>query len=136
MAARGDTIEALRRANALTEFAPGFRLGDPFARAVLYLSRGWWLAATGDTPAADRAWLWYLNMDAAGWPSGAPQAGEIDWALETHGRFLRAKLARAAGDQALGCHLLRDVVTRWGEAEPAYAALRRDAAEATVACGR
>jgi tRNA A-37 threonylcarbamoyl transferase component Bud32/tetratricopeptide (TPR) repeat protein len=134
VAARGDTVAALRRAAALTAFAPGFRLGDPFSRAVLYVARGRWLAATGDARAADRAWLWYLNMDAAGWPSGAPQAGEIDWALETHGRYLRAGLARAAHESGRVCTLLRDVVTRWRGAEPAYAALQRDVAEATAPC--
>ncbi len=133
-ATRGDTADALRRADALTAFAPGFRLGDPFSRAVLYLARGRWLAATGDERAADRALLWYLNMDVAGWPTGPPHAGEIDWALETYARYLRADLVRRAGASGQVCTLLRDVVTRWRRAEPAYTALRREATEATTRC--
>jgi len=133
-AARGDTADALRRADSLTAFAPGYRLGDPFSRAVLYLDRGRWLVAAGDARAADRAWLWYLNMDAAGWPSGPPQAGEIDWALETHARYLRAELARRTRGSGRVCTLLRDVVTRWRRAESAYDALRRDADEMAGAC--
>jgi hypothetical protein len=75
-------------------------------------------------------------MDVAGWPSGAPQAGEIDWALENHGRYLRASLAHDAGEQARVCHLLRDVAARWRDAEPAYAQLRREVADLMAPCAR
>jgi hypothetical protein len=132
-AGRGDTAEALRA----TEPAPSFtaqegRLGDPLARAVLYLSRGAWLARANPA-AADRAWLWYENSDAAGWPGGAPQAAELDWALETWGRFLRAGLPGSRRD-ATRCALLPETVRRWEGADPSYAAVRSRAAELLQRC--
>jgi tRNA A-37 threonylcarbamoyl transferase component Bud32 len=122
-AARGDTAEALRRSRIPAQSAAEGALGDPLARAALHLARGSWLK-TRDPADADRAWLWYENSDARGWPTGPPQAAELDWALETWGRYLRATLAEEAGDRARGCALLPDVVRRWSSADPPYAAVR------------
>ena len=59
---------------------------DPFARAVLYLHRGDWLLALGDSTAAQRAWLWSDAWDVEGWPQGGAQAGEVDAALSALAR--------------------------------------------------
>jgi tRNA A-37 threonylcarbamoyl transferase component Bud32 len=122
-AARGDTAEALRLSRIQAQSAAQGALGDPLARAALHLARGRWLKA-GDPKAADRAWLWYENSDAHGWPTGPPQSAELDWALETWGRYLRAQLADDTGNRVRSCALLPDVVRRWGDAEPSYASFR------------
>jgi hypothetical protein len=132
-AALGDTARALRQTDLPPGFATRGGLGDPLARAVLHLARGSWLAPN-DPSAADRAWLWYENSDAAGWPGGPPQSAELDWALESWGRYLRATLAHAAGNQAHACALLPDVVRRWERADPAYAPARSRAAKLLEPC--
>jgi tetratricopeptide (TPR) repeat protein len=131
--AAGRTREALELSNELVPLALRERLGDPFARAALYLERGHWLEKR-DKRAADRAWLWYENADFSGWPSGPPQAAEIDWALEAYGRYLRGMLAQNARDHARVCALLPDVVARWRQADSAYAPLLRRARDATAGC--
>jgi tetratricopeptide (TPR) repeat protein len=132
-AAEGDTAEALRRATLPSGLTVRDALGDPLARAVLQLARGAWLAGA-DPKAADRAWLWYENSDAMGWPVGPPQAAELDWALETWGRYLRATRADAAGDRTRFCALVPDVVRRWEGADPSYAAVRSRAAQLLQRC--
>jgi tetratricopeptide (TPR) repeat protein len=132
-AARGDTAEALRQAAPPPDLTIQGRLGDPLARAVLYLSRGAWLAPT-DPEAADRAWLWYENSDVVAWPSGPPESAELDWALETWGRYLRATLVDATGDPTRSCALLPDVVHRWKAADPSYVAVRTRAAALLGRC--
>ncbi|HET7040161.1 MAG TPA: hypothetical protein VFH97_09745, partial [Gemmatimonadales bacterium] len=125
-AASGDTAEALRLSLLPPPIAAQGGLGDPLARAALYLARGRWLR-TRDPERADRSWLWYENSDVREWPTGPPQAAELDWALETWGRFLRAELADEQGDHARACDFLPDVVRRWTAAEPPYSAYRRRA---------
>jgi tRNA A-37 threonylcarbamoyl transferase component Bud32/tetratricopeptide (TPR) repeat protein len=132
-AARGDTAEALRRAALPAGITVQGRLGDPLARAVLQLARGSWLSHA-NPKTADQAWLWYENSDAEGWPGGPPQAAELDWALETWGRYLRAALADATGDRTRSCALLPDVVHRWKSADPSYTAVRARAAALLERC--
>jgi hypothetical protein len=122
-AMRGDTVEALRLSDGLTLHVVAAEVADPLQRAVLFLSRGHWLAGR-DRERADAAWRWYENADLVGWPVGELQAAEADWALETYARYLRAGLARDSRDAARACALLPDAVARWAEADSAYAPLR------------
>jgi len=123
-AARGDTADALAVSDSLTSHVLAAELEDPLERAVLFLSRGRWLAPR-DPTAADAAWGWYENADAVGWPLGHPQGAELDWALETYARHLRSGLAESRGGQALVCALAPDARTRWRDADPAYEPLKR-----------
>jgi hypothetical protein len=100
---------------------------DPFARAAFHLYRGAWLAAAGDSSAADREWLWYEGSDIEGWPQGPAQAGEIDGMLGVYARLLRGQAllrpdARGTG-HVRGCAYLKRVVELWSGAEPAFSAL-------------
>lgn len=122
-AGAGDTLGAIRLSDTLMLHVVAAEVADPLQRAVLFLSRGRWLADR-DRARADAAWRWYENADLVGWPEGYLQAAELDWALETHARFLRARAARAAGDPVGACVLLRDGVARWTGADSAYASLR------------
>ena len=89
-------------------------LSDPFARAVLHIRRGEWLAGLGDWDAAEREWLWYEAADIRGLPGADPlQPGEFDWALGTYGRFLRGLNDIERGERPSACTRLRRVEELW-----------------------
>jgi hypothetical protein len=94
----------------------------PFLRSLVHLSQGAWLAELGDSTAADSAWGWYDNADASQWPIGPAQAGDVDWALASWGRLLRARLNPKAG----ACGAKR-VAELWAGADSGYAPLRAEA---------
>jgi tetratricopeptide (TPR) repeat protein len=133
-AMRGDTAGALRLSDSLTLRVVAAQVADPLQRAVLFLSRGRWLAGS-DREGADAAWRWYENADLVGWPEGALQAAELDWALETYARYLRARLAHGATDTARACAILPDAVARWADADSAYAPARAALERWARACG-
>jgi tetratricopeptide (TPR) repeat protein len=94
---------------------------NPFARAILHLKRGEWYERLGQLDEAQREWLWHEAVDIDGLPSvELPQAGEIDWALGTFGRFLRGMTAFEADDLAGACQHLSRVVEFWAESDPEY----------------
>jgi hypothetical protein len=113
---------------------------DPFAGAVFHLLRAGWLAAGGQTRAADREWSWYEGSDFEGWPAGVPQAGEIEATFGVYGRWSRgsARLAGAAtaADTLAACALLARVAELWRDAEPALAPLAAAAGLRTRGCPR
>lgn len=133
LAMRGDTTGALRLADSLTNHVVAAQVADPLQRAVLYLSRGHWLAGR-HADRADAAWRWYENADFVGWPQGHLQAAELDWALETYARYLRASLAHAARDADRVCGLAPEAIVRWANADPSYAPLLDSLAWWTRAC--
>ena len=74
-------------------------------------------------------------MDIAGFPGQEPaQAGEIDWAFATYGRYLRGMAAIRAGEDELACAHLGRVVELWSEADAAFTRLRAAAQVARRAC--
>ncbi len=136
LAARDSLRAAVAQSDTLLTPAYHAMLGDPFARAVLYLSRGAWLQRLGAAE-ADAAWLWYENASfEGGWPAGPAKTGEIDWSLEAWGRHLRGTLALARGDTAAACRLLAEADIRWQTADTAYAVVQRETAAAVRACAR
>jgi tetratricopeptide (TPR) repeat protein len=134
-ALRGDTAAALRLSDSLTLRVVAAQVADPLQRAVLFLSRGRWLAGR-DRARADAAWQWYENADFVGWPTGALQAAEVDGALETWARYVRAERAVAARDQESVCRLAPDAIARWTDADSAYAPLRASLRAWARACSR
>jgi len=102
------------------------RSGEPFLRTAVYLLRAQWQTQLDDSQ-VDGAWLWYENADIEGWPSGLPQAGEIDWAFSTFARFRRGIAALDRGDTRMGCPMLQRVKELWSGADSAYGALVSDA---------
>lgn len=112
-------------------------LDDPFARAALHLKRGEWLAARGDSLAAEREWLWYEAVDIDGLPSvELPQPGEVDWALGNYGRYLRGKVALQDGDLEAACRHLGRIAELWSGSDPAFDGYLREARDgAERACG-
>jgi hypothetical protein len=126
-AARSEWPAALALSDSLDMVFNAADPPSPFARGAFHLYRGTWLAASGDTHAADREWLWYEGSDIEGWPHGPVQAGEIDGMLGVYARLLRGHaLLRSAADgreHARGCAYLRRVVELWDGAEPAFEVL-------------
>ena len=118
-AARGRFADAVALARPLgwmdAEHLPRY----PFLRALMHARQGEWLRRSGATLAADSAWAWYDNADAALWPDGPAQAGDVDWVLATAARLWRAQLdatPHAACDAARVAELL-------AHADLAYATL-------------
>jgi len=93
----------------------------PFARAVLHLKRGEWFERLGQLDEAEREWLWHEAVDIDGLPSvELPQAGEIDWALGTFGRYMRGMTAFELDDMDGACRHLTRVVELWAGSDPEY----------------
>jgi hypothetical protein len=115
---------------------PAQRLGDPFARAALHLVRGEWFQRIGELEAAEREYLWYEAVDLDGYPVlQLPQAGEIDWAFGTYGRFKRGLVLMERGELEQACRELRRVVELWAGAEPELYDIVEEAGEASrLAC--
>jgi tetratricopeptide (TPR) repeat protein len=97
---------------------------DPFARALLHLELGSWLARVGDSRAAERVWLWTEAWDVRGWAEREAQAGEVDVAVGALARLRRGRLALEQGDSAVACKHLQRVRELWAQAEPALAPSR------------
>lgn len=113
-----DSTRELRSDDLLRSAAVG-----PFARATLFLSRGEWQAATGDSAAAAREWHWYENSDFESWPEAAIQSAEVDAMLAGMARLRRAEVTRPpAGGQE--CRDVRRVLELWRNAEPELAHLK------------
>jgi tetratricopeptide (TPR) repeat protein len=117
-AARGRWEDALAAsAPGLAQDSAGYA-PDPFFRAALHLLRGEWLTRLDRAAEADRAWLWYESLDVSRWPSAEAQAAEVDWALSTHARWRRARLAMVEGKTTVSCLMGRRVAEIWSAAEP------------------
>jgi hypothetical protein len=124
-AARGRLDSALARTAPLLRSDGSGLVRDPFARAILYLRRGDWQLAAGDSTAAERSWLWTDAWDVEGWPQGTAQAGEVDGALAAVARLRRAGLSLAKrGRNGEACRLVARVRQLWSGAEPMLAPLR------------
>ena len=119
--ARGDYAAALAVTAPALAYDSAGRAGDPFLRSALHLLRGEWLVAAGRPDDADRAWLWYENTDAVGWPSAEAEAVEVDWVMGPHAGARRAALAFARRDHAGGCVLASRTLGFWNQPEPALA---------------
>jgi tRNA A-37 threonylcarbamoyl transferase component Bud32 len=104
----------------------------PFTRAALFLSRGEWRAAAGDSAGAAREWLWYENSDFESWPDDGLQAAEVDAMLAGLARLRRAEVLQVRS--GTGCREIRRVRELWRDAEPGVAGLRERAATAARRC--
>lgn len=135
LAARAaDLDRALAVSDSLARTGGAGLATEPFARALLYLRRGDWLARTGAPEQADRAWLWYEGWDIEGWAQRGVQAGEVDAVLGGLARLRRADLAARRGDSPTRCGYATRARELWAGAEPSYAALRQRATDLATGC--
>jgi tetratricopeptide (TPR) repeat protein len=131
-AAEGNWAAALAATEPALAFDSAGHAPDPFLRAALHLKRGEWLERLGEHADADRAWLWYENLDLVGWPEAEAQPAEVDWALATYARARRFRSALERGDTLGGCRLARRAGELWAGADSAVAGAARDLAAATA----
>jgi hypothetical protein len=124
---RGMHQEALQVSETAVRFDSAGRGGDPFARALLHLERALWYDSLGRPDDADRERLWYEHFEFIGFPMKEAQSGEIDWALSTFARLLRARAAEQSDDRDRACRFFARVSELWTGADPAYRALRAEA---------
>jgi tetratricopeptide (TPR) repeat protein len=110
--ARGDS-NAIALTSPVLDVDSAGRQVDPFLRSAAHLLRGAWSEAAGAADLADRAWLWYENTDAIGWPDAEAQPVDVDWALGAYAGERRAALALRRGDSRKGCDLARRSLTFW-----------------------
>jgi tetratricopeptide (TPR) repeat protein len=128
--------EALAQTQPLLRYNQAVRVGDPFARTVLYLLRAEWFERLGRWQEAERTLLWYQNSDIDGWAEGVAQAGDADAALGGIARFRRGLLLLEHADAAQGCRELKRLNQLWQRADSGYAGLKRELATRLVACRR
>jgi serine/threonine protein kinase/tetratricopeptide (TPR) repeat protein len=128
LGASDDVRSALTTSDSLTPFIVANLVTDPFLRSVHYLKRYEWRTQLDDRDAA-RELQWHEGSDIRSWPKGFAQAGEIDWALGTHARFLVGKDEVTRGDHTAGCRTLRRVLEHWAHADAALDSVRQEADE-------
>jgi len=118
----GTSTTAMALTGLVLESDSAGRQIDPFLRATAHLARGAWAEASGDLELAERAWLWYENTDAVGWPSAEAQPVDVDWALGALAGARRARIAFRLGDRSRGCALVARTLGFWKGSEPGAAA--------------
>jgi serine/threonine protein kinase len=114
------------------------RPGDPFVRSAFHLLRGDWFLASGDSARALQEWGWHENTDIVGWPSGFPEAGEIDGMFGVMARLRQSRLLRRSGaspeERRSGCAMALRVVELWSNAEPVMSRLLEEARTLARSC--
>jgi hypothetical protein len=114
----GDVADALALTDSLLLYDSAALAQAPFARALLYLRRGEWLAATGASDRAASTWLWHENSDFEGWLSRGAQAGEIDGVAGVLARLRLSELSAKHGDVSGSCTQAARVKQLWADADP------------------
>ena len=135
-AERGRTDSALALSEPLLSQPAPQEFGDPFARSVLYLHRIDWFLQAGDTPAADRARVWYQNSDAGieGWPQRQLEPGEVDGMLSQYARLLQAEADLDRRRYESACPLVDRLRELWEDVEPGMRPLMERADRAAARC--
>jgi hypothetical protein len=101
---------------------------DPVLRALVRLLRAEWFARDQNPEAARRELRWAEHSDVRGYPTGIPQAADVDWSLRTIARWRLATTLDAAGqsDDEV-CRAYHRVARAWSAGAPVYRA-RADSA--------
>jgi hypothetical protein len=130
--------EALALSDSLDTAINATRPSDPFARSAFHLLRGDWSLAMGDTARAEQEWRWHENSDIVGWPTGLPQAGEIDGMLGVVARLRRSRLllrpAALPAERKYGCAMVGRVLELWSNAESVMNPLLEEARMVSRSC--
>jgi tetratricopeptide (TPR) repeat protein len=121
----GRYAEAIAMSDTLTRAGPVVRVGDPFARAALYLHRAGWQMRLGRAGDAIRTLGWVEHTDLDGWAQGEAQTYDVDLALSSVVRARLAIILQNNGRTVEACAVARRVGELWRDAEPVLAA-RRD----------
>jgi hypothetical protein len=66
--------------------------------------------------------LWHEHSDLFRYPTGDPQAAEVDWALGPLAEWTAARLLDATGAAEAACRAYADVKRLWAEGDLRYRA--------------
>ena len=133
LAARGAYASALAATDRVTGI-PVAQTEDPFFRTVLHLSRAAWYERAGRPASAQADLIWHENSDVFRYPTGDPQAAELDWAFAPLAEWrLALLLERSGGSPADACRAYRTVARLWADGEPRYRARAVTATQRLVA---
>jgi len=133
LAARGAYASALAATDRVTGI-PVAQTEDPFFRTVLHLSRAAWYERAGRPASAQADLIWHENSDVFRYPTGDPQAAELDWAFAPLAEWRLALLLERSGrSPADACRAYRTVARLWADGEPRYRARAVTATQRLVA---
>jgi len=133
LARRGAYGAALASTDGLAG-VPAARTEDPFFRAVLHLSRAEWYERAGQLANGHAELIWHENSDVFRYPTGDPQAAEVDWAFAPLAEWRLARLVeRSPGSSEEACRAYRTVARLWADGEPRYRARADTAAQRLAA---
>jgi len=96
---------------------------DPYLRTALFLRRAEWAGRINDRGLARRTLYWHQHSSLQGWPTGDPQANDVDWAFGTVAEWRLARLLDGAGDTGRDvCSAYSTVARLWGGGDAIHAA--------------
>jgi len=127
LAAAGHRGRALEVSEPLTLLEPGRgQVADPLLLALVHVMRARWYGGgpggDGRTQNSRRELLWHEHSDLFRYPTGDPQAAEVDWALGPLAEWTAARLLDANGGVEAACRAYADVKRLWAEGDPRYRA--------------
>ena len=129
LARRGDPRGALEVSASLARDSAALDQ-DPFLRTALFLRRAEWAARINDIETARRTLYWHEHSSLEGWPTGDPQANDVDWAFGTVADWRLARLLDRAGETGDElCHAYGEVARLWQGGDAVHA-VRADSARA------
>jgi hypothetical protein len=119
------------------EAQPDSQFASPVLRALAHLDRADWWVRLGDPEAAARELRWAEHWQVDMFPSGVPQAADVDWSLRTLARWrLATTLDRAGRRDEEVCLAYLRVASAWAHGSAVVQA-RADSARmraAALAC--
>jgi len=129
-----------RRALGLLPVVPTLDLEADYADlledAVVHLLTAEWQQRLDSLADASRTLRWHEHTQLSGHLRGAPQAGEMAWALGTLVRWKRAGILAAIGSSgAERCSVNRAVARLWADADDPFRARADSARKALAASG-
>ena len=96
---------------------------DPFLRTALFLRRAQWSARINDLDLARRTLYWHQHSSLQGWPTGDPEANDVDWAFGTVAEWQLARLLDGAGETGRGvCSAYSTVARLWSGGDAVHKA--------------
>ena len=101
---------------------------------MLHLSRAEWFERAGQLANGHAELIWHENSDVFRYPTGDPQAAEVDWAFAPLAEWRLARLVeRSPGSSEEACRAYRTVARLWADGEPRYRARADTAAQRLAA---
>ncbi len=112
--------DALARTDGLVSY-PDSSFESPVLRALAHLDRAVWWVRAGDPDAAARELRWSEHWHVQKFPTGLPQAADVDWSLRSLARWrLASVLDRAGQRNEEVCLAYVRVANAWARGAPVF----------------